>query len=553
MENQDLIAPYATETRKPVFTILRFSPKLGTLERPAARAKARIFCPLCKRHHHLQWGEMSNAIQKHGATTLEGIVEAYAWKYCQVTIYDNYISRNSLELVETLTTELQALHEDVDVIECVHRRKNIFAMKIQTPRKVYLDELTREQWRDLVMQDIKKCEQRAQCPFCFSDVVTNPKVQCTKCGAHGYSSYIVGQDGVAAIQDLMQALTPSGAYRLLANFSALFATSELPHGYEVFWVNTVAVEKYRTRDTDSAYAKAAETARGIYHTGIPIRKALPLLLNSENADESDAEEILGAKQVNDIDLQRYMTSEYPELTLPSCLLCKYAMPFTNNDAGWFASDDYCCTFPTEAGQVEKHLREAVEVCCISSLGFQSERSDRLSSAKLSMNIVWNHILETALSTFPDVSDQGRGLEGLDQSTGVFHGPICPDFVLNDAHIDIGDRFVSTSLTAQLLFGVENFAARQAEAERINKQSELEKRYNACLESMTILKKYGCAEDMTVMRTRVTMENFNSKEGARLRQFFDANIDRELLHSHYMDVFRRFFVVSNKVWALLCHR
>jgi hypothetical protein len=471
----------------------------------------------------------------------------------QDLIAANATEVHGLELAEKLATELQALHEDVDVIECVHLRKNLFAMKIQTPRKLYLGEQTREEWQNLVMQDIKKSEQSPQCPFCFGDVITNPKVQCTKCGANGYTGHLVGHGGVAAIRDLMQGLTPSQAYSLLGDFSNLFATSELPQGSEVFWVNTAAVNKCRTSDIDTAYAEATEVARGICHTAMPIGKELPLLLNIEIADEYDAEEILAANHVNDIDLQRYMTNEDPELIFPSCLLCKYAMPFTNNDAGWFTSDDHCCTFPTEASKVEKTLREAVDVCCISSLGFQSESSDRLSNAKLSRNIVWNHLLETALSTFPNVSDQDRGLEGLDQATGVFYGPICPDFVLNDDHADIGDRFVSTSLTAQLLFGVENVAARQAEAERIKTQSELETRYNACLESMTMLKKHGSEEDMMVMENRVTMENFNSKEGARLRQFFDANIDRGLLSSHYINVFRRFFEVSNKVWALLCHR
>ena len=68
--------------KRPVFEIIAFSTRLATIPRPAKRAKARLYCPKCERHHHFQWGEMQNAV-KDGASSLEEIVGKYAWKYCR--------------------------------------------------------------------------------------------------------------------------------------------------------------------------------------------------------------------------------------------------------------------------------------------------------------------------------------------------------------------------------------------------------------------------------------------------------------------------------------
>ncbi len=77
-----LYEPYNLTFHSPVFTILRFSPSLATTPKPAKRARARLYCPNCHRHHHLAWGEMQNAITLHNAQTLNAIIDAYAWKYC---------------------------------------------------------------------------------------------------------------------------------------------------------------------------------------------------------------------------------------------------------------------------------------------------------------------------------------------------------------------------------------------------------------------------------------------------------------------------------------
>ena len=84
MTSADLFEEYDTKGNKPVYTIRSFSQSLGTISKPAKRARARLYCASCGRHHHLAWGEMQNAIIQHGATTLSGIVDAYSWKYCQI-------------------------------------------------------------------------------------------------------------------------------------------------------------------------------------------------------------------------------------------------------------------------------------------------------------------------------------------------------------------------------------------------------------------------------------------------------------------------------------
>lgn len=62
--------------------ITEFSEHLQSRPKPGPRAKARIYCEHCQRHHHLHWGEFKNAL-KSGAVSLQGIIDAYSWKYCR--------------------------------------------------------------------------------------------------------------------------------------------------------------------------------------------------------------------------------------------------------------------------------------------------------------------------------------------------------------------------------------------------------------------------------------------------------------------------------------
>lgn len=97
---------------------------------------------------------MQNAICKHGAATLDEIVAAYAWKYCHVAVYDSFSYGDSPEKEQRLIAELQSMHPDVEVLECVHRRKNVFALKLRTPLRMVLDECTVAKWRNLIQDDI---------------------------------------------------------------------------------------------------------------------------------------------------------------------------------------------------------------------------------------------------------------------------------------------------------------------------------------------------------------------------------------------------------------
>ncbi len=82
-DTEQLFEPYNLKYRSPVFTILKFSKKLAKIHKPAKRCRARLYCNTCKGYHHLMWGEMRNGILRHGANSLDEIVAAYSWKYCQ--------------------------------------------------------------------------------------------------------------------------------------------------------------------------------------------------------------------------------------------------------------------------------------------------------------------------------------------------------------------------------------------------------------------------------------------------------------------------------------
>jgi hypothetical protein len=74
-------------------TIVEFIelPKLIDIQkRPGKRAKARIYCVQCSRHHHLHWGELQNAL-KRGADSLQEVIAQYSFKYCVKRRYNKFL------------------------------------------------------------------------------------------------------------------------------------------------------------------------------------------------------------------------------------------------------------------------------------------------------------------------------------------------------------------------------------------------------------------------------------------------------------------------------
>ncbi|HZX13199.1 MAG TPA: hypothetical protein VFF49_02225 [Thermodesulfobacteriota bacterium] len=78
-----------------ILEIAEFSQKLSSIEKPGKRAKARIYCQRCRRHHHLHWGEFKRALKGKETcgvvlptpSSLQGIIDVYAVKYCGCSIF----------------------------------------------------------------------------------------------------------------------------------------------------------------------------------------------------------------------------------------------------------------------------------------------------------------------------------------------------------------------------------------------------------------------------------------------------------------------------------
>lgn len=264
---------YDLKCRKPVFAILRFSPDLAVLEKPEKRARARLYCPVCQRHHHLAWGEMQNAIKRYGAASLDDIVRAYSWKYCHVLgAREGMAPEARLKKERALSEHLETLHPDVDVIECAQAGGNLFSMKIQTPMGTYLDTATAEEWKNLVQEDIRKSREPVRCPFCGGTDITNASdgLRCRSCHAKGFS-IDTSLPSVSEEMDKRQ-MTPGKSLAVLRCFDEIFRWDRSPHGMDILWVDADRLEKLEPeRDFD----EIARNARGVWKTQSPVVAEIP--------------------------------------------------------------------------------------------------------------------------------------------------------------------------------------------------------------------------------------------------------------------------------------
>lgn len=142
-----------------VIELTEWSERLATQPRPGKRAKARIWCDWCQMHHQLMWGEMRNAIIKHGARSLEEIVAAYSWKYCDVDVLwpdEAELPRgrwmDAYRTFELLKAALESYHPEIHVVEGC-RRGDRYALTVRTPRGTYQDERPWGWWIMLVRRD----------------------------------------------------------------------------------------------------------------------------------------------------------------------------------------------------------------------------------------------------------------------------------------------------------------------------------------------------------------------------------------------------------------
>lgn len=80
-----------------IISVTEFSSDLKDIPKPGKRAKARIYCNTCNRHHHLHWSEFKNALNiekivksrphhpgrgHKNPESLQDIIDIYAFKYC---------------------------------------------------------------------------------------------------------------------------------------------------------------------------------------------------------------------------------------------------------------------------------------------------------------------------------------------------------------------------------------------------------------------------------------------------------------------------------------
>lgn len=550
MTDSPLFEPYEGSGKKPTFTILRFAPELATVARPAKRARARLYCPTCQRHHHLAWGELRNAITKHGATDLESIVQAYAWKYCDELEYGDHIVPAITEAEVALKQQLESLHPDVFVVECVHLKDHRFAMKLQTPRKIYCDVATATLWRDLVLSDIEKASRPLRCPYCNSDDVqdNSKRLDCRDCGAMGYDAILYAQH-LKIKQDHLESLSAGAAASLLKNFRSIFVEEETPDGRTMLWVSPSRIDEIALPRT-KAYDDMAASARGAWTLDHPVKAEIPMLLalkpelifDEEDLPELDLTSIMACTTAAEFEQYCAKTELSADTYFPLCGLCSHALPVHTGE--WHDPERWHCTYP--------HTPEFIEEAIGSPVGVGSYHYKGEDTAILNLQAkVWDVLLERALEPFPNVHEHVPALEGLDPEFKEYLGPLCPSFELNREHDEIGEDCQPLAFTKPLIFGVPNFAAIHAEKEKARLDAALEK----CVERLQAIDTNN--EALPILRQRVTMENIHNPEGKKLLSFIEKNIPGKLLvHSNspgygYENPLRLCFNVSRKAWDWIC--
>jgi hypothetical protein len=288
-----------------IVEIKEFSFSLADLPRPGKRAKARIFCEICRRHHHLHWGEMRNAITRKGADSLQAIINAYGWKYC-LRPSDRFLMLD--RALSNLVNALESMHPDVFVIDASKRGRDSFQLKLQTPIATYLDEGGFDDWIELVRRDIQAI-QEFRCLFCHAQLPWRPSnavETCLSCRARFGS--------IQRLLEQVSAMDPRVAWLALADGDR-FAREDAAHG--LWWWQ-------QTPSTDTDLLDALATISGPDRT--PATGPVPRLIDTEG--------------------------DRAEPIWPECRFCRYAAP-----PHQASSDHVTCVYPLLGETCERLLNE----------------------------------------------------------------------------------------------------------------------------------------------------------------------------------------------------
>jgi hypothetical protein len=485
---------------------------------------------------------MQQAITQKGAARLAAIIDAQAGRYCdaQAGLSDAERAARRAARAQALCRELESSHPDVEVIDCVALGKNYYAMKIRTPRGMYLEEATAADWRALVRRDIHKARRPAQCPLCGGhqiDSTTDP-MRCTACGAQGWPLSVYPTHIDQWIARYVTPLTPAQALVLLREQTSALSLDDLPDGRHALWARLPLAPDV---SSVAGFADAVACARGLRKlVGTPRTKAIPLLLNTEELPESEVPALLAADELDERDLAALLDPADAPVRVPHCGFCRYAWHVTTLDSR--GAEDLYCTYPTRAREVScAYVEEGGQGLALSMPGHG------LSSLRARLK---DALLARALAAFPRVTDPVPGREGLEARTGQFHGPLCPEFAWDVDHIELdGEPYRPLKVSVPLVFGVENFAATQAEMTKKAHQEALQ----GCVAHLRALRAHD-VDAQRLMATRIDMAHWDTPVAAELLAFIDAQIPRALLSlSPGAGSLRGFFSVSNKVWERICER
>jgi len=416
--------------------------------------------------------------------------------------------------LETLIQQLES-YPGVFIIDAASDGHGFYSLKIETPRGVYLDTATAEEWLTLVKDDLHHSQRPWHCPFChrrLTDSESALDIICPGFSAQGWLIHVYPSNVPQMIYEQFFATwSPAQAYQALSRKNPPFILQETPHGREFLWIDPPSLNTMPDAD---------EWPRTVVATPDSSSSCdLPVYLAMDEADSADSlPETLDALQTS-----LASSSDLSPYQLPTCLTCRHILTVPGSS---FDLPKYFCQYPLT------HLEPLIERDMV---GYAPIDLGRHSIGQLAENQLHNLILDHALNPFPVITDE---FEGYVTELNRFHGPICPRYAENPEALEL-DELTKIPLTMTMTFNVINAAKKRDKKSPERAQTLLA----PTIDRLTALKR----DPNTPMMTRITKTNLASPEAQSVVAFMREHIPRDLVLSPYVHHLKRFFHVSNAAW------
>ena len=432
--------------------------------------------------------------------------------------------------LDALAAALEALHEDVVVIDGQDMGHGYYALKLQTPVGVYLSEGTAAGWMAQARADVRAASEFA-CPFCGAGLAWEPGKaggSCPSCRAcHDRDA------GRLAVACGLSAAPADVAVAALADIHGTFRADE---AHNVFWARPAsAIEGH-------PLGKALEGVEGPSMADGTVEVALLADNDMATADVMAAAMAApGWREARDAGEghgECGYSAKHPWamegwLRTGTCRECVHGLVTHDRSdciegvySFGHSRDSTHCVRPLDARKYLDELRGLLSPEPTRARGYRTN----------DIGIFGNAVIDAAMAGLFQVDDKGDGLEGrAPDELGGYVGPLCPGFVLDpDALCDRGD-LRHLPATIPVVFGEPDGGriAREEAAARLRLD------WTAARDILLALRTDG--EAGPVLRAKVQMSGINGPGADRLVDLLERHLPDTVLERGPCTHFRGFAV------------